>query len=177
MKTTRYGYKLTTKIKRNPELLDKYGFTKYVYDPNDKGDIDNEEIKAKYGDILYAKALILKEDCSLVQYLKRSIEEIYTNMTTKERNENFAGLEFKEILTDDQQRDYEVVMNEELYKELTECELCIPTSSFGEWSLFINGPDRVEYYNTVILDECAKDIVSLMLQDKAIQKARIKDIK
>lgn len=165
MKTTKYGYKVTTIIKKHPELLAKYGFEPFVYKPDD--DTDSK------GDIVYAKALTLKEDCSMVQYLKREIEKIYTKMTTKERLENFAGLEFKEILTDDQQRDYEVVMNEQLYEELTECQICIPLSGLGQHSLFINGPDMVEYYNCAIINECAKDLVDLMLKDKAIRKAKI----
>lgn len=162
MKKTRYIYKVKSKIKKHPELLAKYGFNPYACE----GEEDNE--------IIYARGLTLKGDCSIVKYLKRAIEKIYTKATSKEREEDFAGLEFKEILTDDQQRDYEVVMNEELYKELTECQLCIPSSGLGEWSLFINAPDRVEYYNVAILNECAKEIVDVLLTDKVIYKAKIK---
>ena len=161
MKKAKYIYKLKSKFKKKPELLAKYGFNPYVSENEE----DNE--------VIYAVPIVLSEDSSIFKYLKRAVEKIYSKATTAEREE-FKGLEFQEILTEKQQRDYLLVMTDEIRKEMSECQLCIPNSGLGEWCLFINAPDRIEYYNTDVLNECAKDIIDQLLKDKAIYKSRVR---
>ena len=159
MKKSKHVYKICTKFKKHPELLTKkYGFIPYQ--------AEGEE------EIIYARGIKLSEDNSIFKYLKRCMEKIYMKATTAEREADFKDYEFKEILTPDQKRDYELVLTDSIRKEFSECQICFANNGLGAWTMFINAPDRVEYYNTEVIDECASDIIKLLLIERVIYRAK-----
>ena len=154
----RYLYKVKYKFKRKPDLLLSYGFSQYK-------DEAGEET-------LYAQPIILKENGSIFAYLKRALEKIYTYATSEERKNDFNNYEFKEILTEKQKRDYELVITDEIRKDFTQAQLCCYDAGEGCWCLFINAPDRVQYYNATTLEEECGDLINKLVEAKVIYKAR-----
>lgn len=153
-----YLYKVKYKFKKKPDLLLSLGFSKYE-------DELGEEV-------LYAMPISLPQNGSIFAYLKRSLEKIYTYATSEERKTDFKDYEFKEILTEDQKKDYELVLTDSLIKEFTQAQLCLYDNGEGAWCLFINAPDHVQYYNALTLEESCGDIVSKLVEAKVIYKAR-----
>lgn len=149
-------YKIKHKFKKKPELLEKYGFIPYKSD-------DDEEI-------IYAQKVVLNEETYIFKYLKRAMEKIYTYATSEERQKDFSAYTFNEILTEKQQRDYDLVITDQIRKEFSECQICFANSGLGAWSLFINAPDMVEYYNTEVVKESAPDLIEFLLKEKVIYK-------
>ncbi|MCR4661650.1 MAG: hypothetical protein K5765_06615 [Clostridia bacterium] len=160
MKSTKkqYLYKIQRKFQKNPELLLQYGFSKF-------SDESGEEV-------IYAMPIVLTQTGSIFNYLKRSLEKIYTYATSEERKTDFKDFEFKEILTEKQQKDYELVITDSIRLEFTKAELCCYDNGEGMWCLFINAPDHVQYYNTVTLDEECSEIINKLIEAKVIYKKR-----
>ena len=153
-----YLYKIKYKFKKKPDLLLKFGFSKYE-------DELGEEV-------LYAMPIILPENASIFAYLKRSLEKIYTYATSEERQTDFKDYEFKEILTEKQQKDYDLVITDAIRKEFTQAQLCCYDSGDGEWCLFINAPDHVQYYNADTLDKECGDLIQKLIEANVIYKKR-----
>lgn len=153
-----YLYKIKYKFKKKPDLLLKYGFSLYE-------DENSEEQ-------LYAMPIILPENGSIFAYLKRSLEKIYTYATSEERKADFKEYKFQEILTEKQQKDYELQITDEIRADFTKAQLCCYDSGEGSWCLFVNAPDNVQYYNALTLEESCGDIIQKLLEAKIIYKAR-----
>jgi len=153
-----YLYKIKYKFKRKPDLLLQYGFSKFE-------DELGEET-------LYAMPIVLPENGSIFQYLKRSMEKIYTYATSEERKTDFKNYEFKEILTEKQQKDFDLVITDEIKNEFNKAQLCFYDNGEGAWCLFINAPDHVQYYNAKTLEEECGDIISKLVEAKIIYKGR-----
>lgn len=156
MKT--YLYKLKHKYTKEYNLLTKYGFLPY------KDEAEEETF--------YSIPIKLNKDGAIYKYLVRALEKIYTHATTEERESDFKEYEFTEILNENQERDYKITITPELEKELTECQLCIVDKNIGANCLFINAPDKVEYYSTTDLDENCKEIIDRLIEDKVIYKKK-----
>lgn len=158
MSEKKYLYKITYPFKKSQNKLLEYGFSFY------KDELGEES--------LYAQPIVLPETGSIFAYLKRAVEKIYTHATTEERQADFKDYEFTEILTEDQKRDYVLTVTDDIKKEFTQAQLCVYTSGEGAWCLFINAPDRVQYYNAKTLEEECKGVIDKLLEYKVIRKAR-----
>ena len=154
----KYLYKVKYNFKKNPDKLLNYGFSKY------EDDLGEET--------LYAMPIILPEGGSIYEYLKRALEKIYTYATSEERENDFKDYHFVEILTEKQQRDYKLIVNDKIKDEFTKAQLCFYDAGEGAWCLFINAPDRVQYYNAVTLEESCGDIIAKLVELKIIYKVR-----
>ena len=146
-KRKQYLYKLTRPFIKHPCFLEAYGFKKYT-------DESEEET-------FYAKGIKLSLRSSIVKYIKAAFEKIYSIADNKE---DFSEYEFDSK--------GKVVMTEKVKKEFTRCQLCIPLSGLGANTLFINAPDRIEYYNSEVLDECVKKDIDKLLKNKVIYAKR-----
>lgn len=146
-----YVYKVTHKFVKKPELLARFGFNPYT----------DED-----GEVVIAKPLVLSFDCGIVKNTKRLFERIYKEATEEEKEKDFKDFEFNE--------DGTVVVTPEMEKEWTECQICFYTNGLGKNQLFINAPDHNQYFNVIVLDECAKHIVNELIDNKVIYKARVK---
>lgn len=159
-----YAYKIKHKYvklqKDGHILIEKYGFL--------KGTIENDP------EIVYAQTLHLNKDSFLVKGMLHKIEQFYTNATTKEREEDFKEYEFKEILTEKQERAYQIIPSEELLEELGTCQLVFSFNDYYRNTLFINAADGIGYFSTDVLDICCKELIDTLLKDKVIYKARIR---
>lgn len=153
-----YLYKVKYKFKKKPDLLLEYGFSLY----------EDEAGEEK----VYSIPIVLPENGSIFAYLKRALEKIYTYATTEERQNDFKDYEFKEILTEKQQKDYELQITDDIRKEFTQAQLCCYDNGEGAWCLFINAPDQVQYYNTLTLEESCGDVIDKLVKAKVIYKAR-----
>ena len=153
-----YLYKIKHKFKKKPDLLLEYGFSLY----------EDESGEEK----IYSIPIVLPENGSIFGYLKRALEKIYTYATTEERQTDFKDYEFKEILTEKQQRDYELQITDDIRKEFTQAQLCFYDNGEGAWCLFINAPDHVQYYITLTLEESCSDVIEKLVKAKVIYKAR-----
>ena len=146
-----YVYKVKHKFVKKPELLARLGFNPYT-----DGD----------GDVVIAKPLVLPFDCGIVKNTKRLFERFYKDATAEEKEKDFKDFEFNE--------DGSVVVTPEIRKEWTECQICFYANGLGKNQLFINAPDHNQYFNAIVLDECAKHIVDELMGNKVIYKARVK---
>lgn len=153
-----YLYKVKYNFKKKTDPLLRFGFSKYT-------DELGEET-------LFSMPIVLPENGSIFQYLKRSLEKIYTYATTEERQADFSDYEFVEILTEKQQRDYNLVITDAIRNELTKAQLCCYDSGEGAWCLFINAPDHVQYYNAITLEESCGEIINELVRAGVIYKAR-----
>ena len=158
MAKKQYLYKIQKKLQRHPDQLLSFGFSKFE-------DELGEET-------LYAMPIVLPENGSIFAYLKRSLEKIYTYATSEERKTDFSEYEFKEILTEKQQRDYELIVTEEIKNEFTKAQLCLYDNGEGKWCLFVNAPDHVQYYNALTLEQECGDIIAKLVEAKVIYKAK-----
>lgn len=146
-----YVYKVTHKFVKKPELLAQFGFNPYT----------DED-----GEVVIAKPLILPFDCGIVKNTKRLFERFYKEATDEEKEKDFKDFEFNE--------DGTVVVTPEIEREWTECQICFYTNGVGKNQLFINAPDHNQYFNVIVLNECAKHIVNELIDNKVIYKARVK---
>lgn len=153
-----YLYKVQKKLQKHPEMLLSSGFSKFE-------DESGEET-------LYAMPIVLPETGSIFAYLKRSLEKIYTYATTEERQNDFKNFHFQEILTEKQQKDYVLTVTEEIKQDFTKAQLCCYDNGEGQWCLFVNAPDHVQYYNAKTLEEECGDIVAKLVEAKVIYKAK-----
>lgn len=149
-----YVYKIKSKYKKHPELLEKYGFIPYQ--------AEGEE------EIIYAVGIVLGTETSIFQYLKKAFEKIYSKANEQEKEE------FKEYSFT---KDGRLKLTKKVKDEMSKCQLCFANSNLGEWTLFINAPDRVEYYNTKVLEECVPDLIETLRKDKVIYKSKVKNKK
>ena len=147
-----YVYKIKHKYVKKPHLLEPFGFNLFI---------DEED-----GEQVIAAPLILPFDCGIVKNTKRMFEVFYRDATDKEKEEDFKDYQFNE--------DGTVVITEELKKEWTECQICFYHQGVGKNQLFINAPDHNQYFNKIVLDECAKEVVDVLLKNDVIYKAKIK---
>ena len=150
-------YKVKSKFKKNPDLLLKYGFS--------IGNIEGEE------DNIFACPITIKEVSCVFKILKRALEAIYTEATTEERKKDFKNYEFKEILTEKQERGYELVLTDELRKEFTELYLCFVDRGVDSWILFINTNAAV-FYAAQTLYECVPELITWLLKEGVIYKTK-----
>lgn len=146
-----YVYKLTHKFVKKPALLEHFGFHPYADDD---------------GEVVIAKPLILPFDCGIVKNTKRLFERFYKEATEEEKEKDFKDFQFNE--------DGTVVVTPEMEKEWTECQICFYVNGVGKNQLFINAPDHNQYFNKIVLDECARHIVNELIDNKVIYKARVK---
>lgn len=153
-----YLYKIKYKFKKKPDLLLSCGFSQYE-------DEAGEET-------LYAMPIVLPENGSIFNYLKRALEKIYTYATSEERKTDFKNYKFNEILTEKQQKDYELQITDEIRSDFTKAQLCCYDNGDGAWCLFINAPDNVQYYNALTLEESCGDVIEDLVKAKVIYKAR-----
>lgn len=158
MKT--YIYKLDKRYKKRPEILLKYGFACY------KSEDD--------GDVVFAYPVHLSENHPLFTQCKRFFEHIYETATTEEREADFKDFEFKRILRDDQTWGYELVMDEDLTKQFSECQLCCGIFGMDKNALFINSPMQNTHYNYETVHEAAPDLIEQLLKDRIIFAKKIK---
>lgn len=150
-----YVYQIEHKFKRNMDVLRKYGFEKYV-------DEDGEEI-------IYAKRIVLPIESSIVTHLKTVFERIYKSANEEEKKE-FEDYSFT--------KNGKLKLTKNVKKEFSECQLCVSVNSdVGKYTLFINAPDKIEYYSVDVLDECVKDIIEQLKQEKIIYKKKAREPK
>ena len=149
-----YIYKVVRKYTKNLQLLEKFGFKPY-----------NDEEHSEEFEVI-AKALVIPFDSGIVKDIKKRFEYFYKHATDEEKEEDFKDFKFNE--------DGTAVVTPEMEKEWTECQLCFYTGGIGKDTLFINAADGNQFYNQKVLDEAAKHIVDLLLENKVIYKARIK---
>ena len=159
-KKTTYVYQLIYKFKKHPELLLEHGFQFY-------SDEDNE-VK------IFAHPVTLKEDNPLFVQCVRFLEHCYEEATTKEREEDFSGFEFKEELQPDQKTKYSLVMTDELRKEFEAAQLCVSIDKNNEDAaiLFVNSPMQDAHYNFQTLYNCDPEFIEKLLKDRVIFKRR-----
>lgn len=171
-----YIYKIKRKFKKNPEILTTLlGFIPYQ-ESSDKEFESEAEKEAWLSDVetIYARGIILSQDTDIFKHLVRVLEKMYMKATTEERKEfDASNIKFNEIINDKQQRDYKLILTEQIIKDFTECQICFANKGTGAWSLFINAPDNVEYYSTDVVDQCAPDVVELLKKEGVIYKARV----
>lgn len=155
-----YVYKLTSKYRKRPELLLKYGFNFYT-------DEKNEEQ-------IFAYPIILKQNNPLFIQCVRFLEHCYGEASTKERERDFKGYEFKKELLPNQKTVDRLVLKEDVIKEFEEAQLCVSINKMEADSsfLFINSPIQNAYYNYKTIEECAPDIIEKLLKDKVIYARR-----
>lgn len=146
-----YVYKIKHKFIKKPYLLEKYGFNPFID--------ENEET-------VIAKPLILPFESGIVKNTQRLFECAYRDATDKEKQEDFKDFKFDEK--------GKVIITPELKKEWTECQLCFYPNGTGKNQLFINAPDLGQYFNKIVLDECAKSDIDILLKNDVIYKAVVK---
>lgn len=146
-----YVYKIKHKFIKKPFLLEKYGFNPFTD--------TNEEF-------VIAKPLILPFECGIVKNTQRLFEYAYKSADKKEKQEDFKNFQFDEK--------GKVIITPELKKEWTECQLCFYVDGKGKNQLFINAPDLGQYFNKIVLDECAKKDIDILIKDNIIYKAVVK---
>lgn len=146
-----YVYKLTKKFVKDPGLLEQYGFKMFT-------DEDGEQI--------VAMPFSLPIGCGIVKNIKKMFEYFYKNATEEEKTEDFKDFRFND--------DGTVEVTSQMETEWTACQLCFYMEGVGKHQLFINAPDKNQYFNKLVLDECAKHIVDYLLDNKVIFKKSIK---
>lgn len=146
-----YVYKVKHKFVKKTFLLDEYGFYPFL---------------DEYGEMIIAKRIILPFECGIVKNTKKLFENFYKEANEKEKLEDFKDYQFNE--------DGTVVVTDEMKKEWTECQLCFYMNGVGKNQLFINAPDYNQYFNQIVLDECIKDEIQLLLKNGIIYKGLIK---
>lgn len=146
-----YIYKIKHPYIKKSFLLSKFGFNPY----------EDED-----GELLIAKPLILPFECGIVKNTKRLFEVFYKEATDEEKENDFKEFSFND--------DGTVIITDELKKEWTECQLCFYTDGVGKNQLFINAPDHNQYFNKIVLDECAKKDIEILLENNVIYKAIVK---
>lgn len=147
-----YVYKIKHKFIKKTFLLEQFGFHPYI-------DEDGESV--------IARPLILPFDCGIVKNTKKLFENFYKKATDKEKEEDFKDFSFND--------DGTAVVTDEMKKEWTECQLCFYLTGVGKNQLFINAPDHNQYFNKLVLDECAEKEVKLLLDNNVIYKAKINE--
>ena len=153
-------YRIAHKYVRKPSLLSKYGFNPYV----------NEDD----GEMVIARPIVLPKDCRIVQHIKKLFEQSHKfwlkdSSRTEEDMHDFDNYTFNE--------DGTVVMTPELETEWTKSQIGFYANGdkLGRFQLFINDADQNQYYNVIVLNEGANDLVKQLLEDKVIYVAKVKD--
>lgn len=143
-------YRLKSKYAKHPELLEEYGFNPYTNDEDDE--------------IVYAKAIKLPRECKIVNYLIMALEKCYKYAKTEEEKKEFENYSFT--------KNGKLRTTKKVLEEFTKCQLCVVDRGLGKNCLFINAPDRLEYYNSADLDECCGEIIERLIKEKVIYKKR-----
>ena len=149
---------------RNPSLLEKYGFNPYV----------NKDEEANDSEVIIAKPHILPADCGIVKHLKHLFEASHRfwlkdNTRTEEEMHDYDDYQFNE--------DGTVVMTPEIEKEWIGCQIGFYANGdvIGKSELFINDALQNQYYNVVVLNEAAKEVIDELLKDGVIYIAKVKN--
>lgn len=150
-KQEEYVYKLKHKFVKKPELLEEFGFNKYVDDD---------------GEVVIARPLTLPFECGIVKTTKKLFEHFYKEATEEEKKNDFKDFCFNE--------DGTVSVTPKMQKEWTECQVCFYATGIGKNQLFINAPDHNQYFNKIVLDECAKHVIDDLIKNKVIYRTRVK---
>ena len=151
-----FVYKIKFQYITKPKLLEQFGFNPYVSDD---------------GEIIVAKPLILPLDCSIVKRIKKLFEGSHSwwlkdKSRTEEEMHDFDDYTFNE--------DGTVVMTPELEKEWTKAQIGFyATDGAGKHQLVIIDANQNEYYNEVVLQECAKEFVDELLSKGVILRHKI----
>ena len=155
-----YIYKLTAKYRRHPELLLNYGFQYFADEKNEVG--------------VFAIPLTISQDNPLFKQCVSFLEHVYMNATTEERKKDFKGLEFKKELQPDQHNVDKLVLNDELIKEFSQCQLCVSVDKNvqDQTFLFINSPLQDAHYNHETVHNCAPELIDKLIKDKVIYARR-----
>lgn len=156
-----YLYKVKHKFIKKPDLLLENGFSLY----------EDEQGEEK----LYSMPIVLPENGSIFEYLKRALEKIYIHATSEERRTDFGNYEFKKVLKVEKgipKDDYELQITNDIREEFTKAQLCCYTSGEGSWYLFINAPDHVQYYNAITLEESCKSVIEKLVNLGVVYKVR-----
>ena len=146
-----HTYKIVHKYLKRPQLLERFGFAPFADES---------------GETVVAKPLKLPFDCGIVKNTKRLFETFYKDATDEEKAEDFKDFRFNE--------DGTAVVTPEMEKEWTECQLCFYPNGVGKNQLFINAPDHNQYFNKLVLDECAKADIEELLANKVIYKSLVR---
>lgn len=146
-----YVYKINHKFIKKPYLLEKFGFHPY----------EDEETH----ELIVAMPIVLPLDSSVVQSAIKLVEHIYKNDSEKEKEEDFKDYQFD--------NDGKIILNEELEKEFTHCQLCFYDKDVGAFQLFINAPGLNQYFNSKVLDENIGEIIKTLLENKVIYKKKL----
>ena len=162
MKKTTFVYSLVSKYKKRPDALLKYGFNYYKSDDN--------EVK------LFAYPIILSQTNSLFKQCVRLFEQCYEQATSEERKNDFKDYQFERKLNPDQHWEYKLVLTDDLIKEFSTAQLCIdinPRES-DSYYLYINSPLKTAFYNFKQIEECARNLIKKLIDDKIIYLKKIK---
>lgn len=156
-------YRLKSKYAKHPELLEEYGFNKYCV-MNNNDDENHEDNKDDEDDeIFYAKGIKLPRECRIVTYLIGAFEKVY-KYAPEEEKKDFEDYSFT--------KNGKLRLTKKVLDEFTKCQLCVVDRGLGKNCLFINAPDRQEYYNSKDLDECCGEIIERLIKEKVIYKKR-----
>lgn len=145
-----YVYRINHKFVKKPFLLGEFGFNPY----------EDEETH----ELVVARPIVLKIDSSIAQSTIKLIEHFYKEASEKEREEDFKDYSFDES--------GKMIINDELEKEFTHCQLCFYTTDVGAHQLFVNAGLN-QYFNSKVLDENIGDVIQELIKNKIIYKKRI----
>ncbi len=143
-----YVYKIKHKFIKKSYLLEKYGF--YLFTDEN-------------GEAIIAKKITLPFECEIVKNTRLLFEYLYKVASDEEKQEDFKDFKFD--------KNGKVIITPELEKEWTECQLCFYLNGTGKNQLFINASDLGQYFNKIVLDECIKHDVDILLKNDIIYKA------
>ncbi len=161
-KKTAYIYKIKSKYVKRPELLLRFGFLKF----------EGED------EVIFARRLKLPEDSLLAVGLVKQIEFLYERSTTPEREEwEMSGYNFTEVLEPNQSTHFSLLMTDAIKEEITEAQLCVSLSELDKGCMFVNGPNKIAYYNVGVYEQCGEDLkvlISHLLMDGVIYRKKMK---
>lgn len=158
MKKKTYIYRITSKVRRHPELLLNYGFQYFESEDKDFS--------------VFAFPIKLSQDNPLFTQGIRFMEHIYGEATSEERTADFKDYEFTKELLPNQQLVDRLVLTESVIEEFSTAQLCVSISKTDadKSILFINSPIQNAYYHFQTVEESAPELVKKLLEDKIIYK-------
>lgn len=160
----RAGYVYKVKRGRNNsylKILEELGFRPYIAD----GDDESETI--------YAIHIRLKPETSgIYQNCINNFCKVYEMCNEKER-EDFDEYDFYEVRNADTGKiTVGVNLTEKQKDDFIFCQLCFAVNGFNKYTLFINAPDKVEYYGTEVLDNEIGNFINEMKKLGIIYKKK-----
>ncbi len=162
LKKTAYVYKLMSKYVKHPEAL----MAKFPFISMYKGEDET----------MLAMPFRLPKESLLVTGLVKQIEFLYERGTSKDREEwEKEGYEFTEVLNPDQSTHFTLNMNDKIWNEVSEAQFCISLSELDKGFVFVNGPNKVAYYNVGIYKDCGlEELINALLKAKCIYKKKVR---